>query len=135
MHKYLIKTRSTLKILLYVSRSRYMFKQISLQILLERETKLLKHVSNCNRERFKFSLKNEGKRDRKSAGSLGMLGHGVCFGGTPRDYVLKKILKMRKIQTSSTPSTNEITCNLEVLAQTMVKTQVLLEKDNQKVCN
>ena len=38
--------------------------------LLERETKLLKHVSNHNRERFNFSLKNEGKKDRKSVGSL-----------------------------------------------------------------
>ena len=25
---------------------------------------------------------------RKSVGSLGMLGFGVCFGGTPRDYVI-----------------------------------------------
>jgi len=47
-----------------------------------------------------------------------MLGFGVCFGGIPRDYVLQKILKMRKMQTSSTPSTSEITCNLEILAQT-----------------
>ena len=86
--------------------------------MLERETKLLKHVSNRNQERFNFSFKNEGKRDRKSVGSLGMLGHGVCFSGTPRDYVLKNILKMRKIQASSTASTSEITCNLEVLAQT-----------------
>ena len=60
MHKYLIKTRSTLKILLYVE---------------------------------------------------------VCFGGKSRDYVLKETLNMRKIQTSSIPSTSEITCNLEVLAQ------------------
>ena len=30
----------------------------------------------------------EGGRERKSAGSLGMLGFGVYFGGTPRDYVL-----------------------------------------------
>ena len=89
---------------------RYYFKK--------KNTNLLKHVSNRNRERFNFSLKNEGKRDRKRAGSLGMLGHGVCFGGRPRDYVLKKILKMRKIQTSSTPFTSEITCNLEFLAQT-----------------
>ena len=54
----------------------------------------------------------------KSAGSLGMLGFGVCFGGTPRDYVLKNFLKMRRMQTSSTPSTSEITYNLEILAQT-----------------
>ena len=60
----------------------------------------------------------EGGRERKSAGSLGMLGFGVYFGGTPRDYVLQKILKMRKMQTNSTPSTSEITCNLEILAQT-----------------
>ena len=60
-------------------------------------------MSNRNREKFNISLKNEGKRNRKSVGSLGMLGHGVCFGGTPRDYVLNKILKMRRIQTSSTP--------------------------------
>ena len=53
-----------------------------------------------------------------SARSLGMLGFGVCFGGTLRDYVLQKILKMRKMQTSSTPSISEITCNLEILAQT-----------------
>ena len=52
----------------------------------------------------------EGGRERKSAGRLGMLGFGVLFGGTPRDYVLKNILKMRKIQTSSTPSTSDITC-------------------------
>ena len=75
-------------------------------------------MSNHNQEKFNFSLKNEGKKDRKSVGNLGMLGHGVCFGGTPRDYVLKNILKMRKIQASSTPFTSEITCNLEVLAQT-----------------
>ena len=74
-------------------------------------------MNNCNRERFNFSLKNKGKGDKNSARSLGMLGHGVCFGGTSRDYVLKKISKMRKIQTRSTPSTSEITCNLEVLAQ------------------
>ena len=60
----------------------------------------------------------KGERERKSAGSLGMLGFGVCFGGTSRDYVLQKILKMREMQTSSTPSTSDITYNLEILAQT-----------------
>ena len=60
----------------------------------------------------------EGGRERKSAGSLGMLGFGVCFGGTLRDYVLKKILDMRKMKDISTPSTSEITYNLEILAQT-----------------
>ena len=30
----------------------------------------------------------EGERERKSVGSLGMLGFGVCFGGTSRDYVI-----------------------------------------------
>ena len=59
----------------------------------------------------------EGERERKSAGSLGMLGFGVCFGGTPRDYVLQKLLNMRNMQNRSTPSTSEITCNLEILAQ------------------
>ena len=48
-------------------------------------------MSNRNRERFNFSLKNEGKRDRKSVGSLGMLGHGVCFSGTPRDCPQKDL--------------------------------------------
>jgi len=47
-----------------------------------------------------------------------MLGFGFCFGGTPRDYVIQKILKKRKMQTSPTSSTSEITCNLEILAQT-----------------
>ena len=50
-----------------------------------------------------------------------MLGHGVCFSGTPRDYVLIKILKTRRMQTSSTPSPSEITYNLEILAQTLLK--------------
>ena len=60
----------------------------------------------------------KGERERKSVGSLGMLGFGVCFGGTPREYVIHKILKMRKMQTSSTSSTSEITCNIEILGQT-----------------
>ena len=60
----------------------------------------------------------EGGRERKSVGSLGMLGFVVYFGGTPRKYVLRKILKMSKMKTISTPSTSEITCNLEILAQT-----------------
>ena len=72
---------------------------------------------------FKYSnqvrkLIFEGGRERKNAGSLGMLGFGVCFGGTLRDYVLQNILKMRKMQTSSTPSTSHSTCNLEILTQT-----------------
>ena len=54
----------------------------------------------------------EGARERKSVGSLGMLGFGVCFGGTPRDYVLQNILNMSNMKTSSTLYTSEITCNL-----------------------
>ena len=57
-------------------------------------------------KKIKF-LRSEGKRDRKSAGSPGMLGHGMDFGGTSRDYVLNKILKMRRMQTSSTSSPSE----------------------------
>ena len=60
----------------------------------------------------------EAERERKSAGSLGMLGFGVCFGGTPRDYVIYKIFKMRKMQTNSNSSTSDITCNLKILTQT-----------------
>ena len=60
----------------------------------------------------------EAERERKSAGSLGMLGFGVFFGGTTRDYVLYNILKMRNMKTRSTYSTSEITYNLEILAQT-----------------
>ena len=56
-------------------------------------------------------------RERKSVRSLGMLGFGFCFGGTPRDYVLQNILNMSKMQTISTPSTSDITCNLEILRQ------------------
>ena len=47
-----------------------------------------------------------------------MLGFGVFFGGTPRDYVLQNIMKMRNMKTSSTHPTSEITCNLEILTQT-----------------
>ena len=47
-----------------------------------------------------------------------MLGFGVYFGGTSRDYVLQNILNMRKMKSSSTPSISEFTCNLEILAQT-----------------
>ena len=57
------------------------------------------------------------EREKKRVESLGTLGCGVCFGGTSRDYVLKNILNMKKMKTSSTPSTCEITCNLEILAQ------------------
>ena len=51
-------------------------------------------------------------REKKGVESLGTLGHGVCFGGTPRDYVFDKILKTRRMQTRSTPSSSEITCKL-----------------------
>ena len=90
MHKYLIKTRSTLKILLYVSRSRYMFKQISLQIFLERETKLLKHVSNRNRERFNLEVKKRENRRQLQAWesfepwSLFVESQGTMFLGSAR---------------------------------------------------
>ena len=60
----------------------------------------------------------DGGRERKSARSLGMLGFEVFFGGTPRYYVIQNILKMRKMQTRSTPSIRNITYNLEILAQT-----------------
>ena len=52
------------------------------------------------------------EREKKRVESLGTLGRGVCFGGTPRDYVFHKKSKMRNMQTSSSPSSSEITCNL-----------------------
>ena len=66
----------------------------------------------CKQSNQVKNLIFEGGRERKSAGSLGMLGFEVCFGGTPRDYVLKNILNMRNMKTISTPYTSEITCNL-----------------------
>ena len=73
---------------------------------------------SCKQSNQAKNLIFEGGRERKSVGNLGMLGFGVCFGGTPRGYVIKKILKMRWMQTSSTSSISEITYNLEILAQT-----------------
>ena len=71
----------------------------------------------CKQSNQVKNLIFEGGRERKSVQSLGMLGFGIFFGGISRDYVLQNILKMRKMQTSSTPSTSEITYNLEILAQ------------------
>ena len=77
----------------------------------------LNNGKSCKQSNQVKNLIFEGGRERKSVRSLRMLGFGVCFGGTPRDYALQKTLKMRKMQTSSTPSTSEFTCNLEILAQ------------------
>ena len=63
MHKYLIKTRSTLE--------KYHFMVLDLDTCLnrsafrysfKRNTNLLKHVSNCNRERFNLKVTKREKR-------------------------------------------------------------------------
>ena len=76
----------------------------------------LNDIKACKHSNQVRNLIFEGGRERKSAGNPRMLGFGVFFGGTPREYVLQNTLKMRKMQTNSTPSTSEITYNLEILA-------------------
>ena len=64
------------------------------------------------------------ERKKKGVESMETLGHGVCFGGTSRDYVYHKKLKMRRMQTISTPSSSEITCKLGNPWTKMVKNLV-----------
>ena len=78
----------------------------------------LNDIKSCKQSNKVKNLIFLGGRERKSAGSPGKLGFGILFGGTWRDYVLKNILNMRNMQTSSTLSISEITFNLEILAQT-----------------
>ena len=62
-------TRSILRMMLYNSRPRNMLKKI----FLERETKLLKHVSN-RKQRGKFDLNLKEREREGTSSSLGMLG-------------------------------------------------------------
>ena len=64
------------------------------------------------------------EREKKRGESLGTSGRRVCFGGTLRDHVFHKKLKMRRIQTSSTPSSSETTYKLGNPCTKMVKSLV-----------